>query len=698
MDHQNHSEHSHMNMQGQMHHQDDQVPMGEHPAGHGGHQPETGASHTGPHAHNHHEMMAADFRKRFYFSLVLAVPVVLLSPMIQSIIGVDWRFPGDSIVLFSLSTIIFVIGGWPFLKGSKDELAKKSPAMMTLIALAICVAYVYSSLSVFLIGGSDFFWELATLIVIMLLGHWIEMRSVMHASKALDEIMQLMPEEAHVLQEDGTAVDRPVSELKMHDRILVKPGEKIPIDGIVLEGSSSVNEAMITGEATPVLKSPEDEVVGGSVNGEGILKFTVTKTGDDTFLSQVIRLVRQAQESKSKTQRLADRAAGWLFYLAVLSGTVTFVVWAVLRGDIGFALERAVTVIVISCPHALGLAIPLVTAVSTGIAAKRGLLIRNRAAFEEARRIDTVLFDKTGTLTEGRFGVTDIKAYGISETELLEIVYSVEYQSEHPIAKGIVEEGEKRGAVLRPVTGYLNITGQGLTASVAGRTILIVGPAYLHGENIPFDEAALDQLSGDGKTVVFVLSGQEVIGHVALADRVRSSAVTAVRELKALGIDSYMITGDHSLTASFVADKLGIEHVLADVLPQDKSQKIESLRAQGKKVAMIGDGVNDAPALASADLGVAIGAGTDVAIETADAILVKSDPEDVIGLFRLSGATYRKMVQNLIWATAYNIVAIPLAAGILYDQGIVITPALGAALMSLSTIIVSINARLLRLK
>jgi Cu2+-exporting ATPase len=378
---------------------------------------------------------------------------------------------------------------------------------------------------------------------------------------------------------------------------------------------------MITGEATPVSKSPEDEVVGGSVNGEGILKFTVTKTGDDTFLSQVIRLVRQAQESKSKTQRLADRAAGWLFYLAVLSGTITFVIWAVLRGDIGFALERAVTVIVISCPHALGLAIPLVTAVSTGIAAKRGLLIRNRAAFEEARRIDTVLFDKTGTLTEGRFGVTDIKAYGISETELLEIVYSVEYQSEHPIAKGIVEEGQKRGAVLRPVTEYQNITGQGLTAAVAGRTILIVGPSYLHGENIPFDEAALDQLSGEGKTVVFVLSGREVIGHVALADRIRPSAVTAVRELKELGIDSYMITGDHSLTASFVAHKLGIEHVLADVLPQDKSQKIESLRAQGKKVAMIGDGVNDAPALASADLGVAIGAGTDVAIETADAIL-----------------------------------------------------------------------------
>ena len=648
--------------------------------------------------HNHHAMMVADFRRRFFFSLILMVPILILSPMIQMFMGVKWRFPGDSYLLFGLSTVLFLYGGWPFMKGAKEELSKKSPAMMTLIALAIVVAYVYSSLTVFVLTGNDFFWELATLIVIMLLGHWIEMRSVMGASRALDELVKLMPQIAHVIQSDGEAVDHPVVHLKTGDRILVKPGEKIPIDGLVFEGGSSVNESMITGEATPVDKGSGDEIIGGSINGEGILKFTVSKTGDDTFISQVIKLVREAQESKSNTQRLADVAAKWLFYVAVLSGTITFIVWMMLNGDLGLAMERAVTVVIISCPHALGLAIPLVTAMSTGMGAKQGLLIRNRAAFENARKIDTVIFDKTGTLTEGQFGVTDITAAGVSEDELFAIVYAVESNSEHPIAKGIVKEGKRRGMVLKAVTDYQNVTGQGLRAKIDGREILIGSPGYMQSEHINFDVAELEKLSGEGKTVIYILSDHTLLGSIALSDIIRENARTAVDSLREMGIESYMVTGDNKRAADFVARQLEITHVFAEVLPNEKALKVDEIHALGKIVAMTGDGVNDAPALAKADLGIAIGTGTDVAIETADVILVKSNPQDVVNLIKLSRATYRKMVQNLIWATAYNAIALPLAAGVLYNQGVIITPALGAVLMSMSTIIVSVNARLLKVK
>ena len=648
--------------------------------------------------HNHHAMMVADFRRRFFFSLILMVPILILSPMIQMFMGVKWRFPGDSYLLFGLSTVLFLYGGWPFMKGAKEELSKKSPAMMTLIALAIVVAYVYSSLTVFVLTGNDFFWELATLIVIMLLGHWIEMRSVMGASRALDELVKLMPQIAHVIQSDGEAVDHPVVHLKTGDRILVKPGEKIPIDGLVFEGGSSVNESMITGEATPVDKGSGDEIIGGSINGEGILKFTVSKTGDDTFISQVIKLVREAQESKSNTQRLADVAAKWLFYVAVLSGTITFIVWMMLNGDLGLAMERAVTVVIISCPHALGLAIPLVTAMSTGMGAKQGLLIRNRAAFENARKIDTVIFDKTGTLTEGQFGVTDITAAGVSEDELFAIVYAVESNSEHPIAKGIVKEGKRRGMVLKAVTDYQNVTGQGLRAKIDGREILIGSPGYMQSEHINFDVAELEKLSGEGKTVIYILSDHTLLGSIALSDIIRENARTAVDSLREMGIESYMVTGDNKRAADFVARQLEITHVFAEVLPNEKALKVDEIHALGKRVAMTGDGVNDAPALAKADLGIAIGTGTDVAIETADVILVKSNPQDVVNLIKLSRATYRKMVQNLIWATAYNAIALPLAAGVLYNQGVIITPALGAVLMSMSTIIVSVNARLLKVK
>ena len=646
---------------------------------------------------DHHAMMVQDFKRRFWVSLAVMIPIMILSPMIQMFLGVDWRFPGDSYVLLVLSTFLFFYGGWPFLKGAKDELKRRSPAMMTLIALAIIVAYVYSAATVFGVQGSDFFWELASLIVIMLLGHWIEMRSVMGASKALEELARLMPENAHMIMDNGETMDMPVSSLKTGQTVLVKPGEKIPIDGVVYEGGSEVNEAMITGEAVPVEKGKGDEVIGGSVNGDGILKFKVSHVGDETFLSQVIRLVRDAQASKSNTQRLADRAAKWLFYIALVTGIITFVSWMAIEGNLNFAVTRAVTVIIICCPHALGLAMPLVTSVSTSLAAKNGLLIRNRAAFENARNLDTVVFDKTGTLTEGSFGVTDIQADCVSQDELLAIAASVEANSEHPIARGIVEAGKGRKLAALRVTDYQNLTGEGLRASVDGRPVKIVSPGYLKREGIAFDEKTYSHLAKEGKTVVFILRGSKLLGFIALSDVVRPTAKEAVDELKQMGVTSIMLTGDNQRAADYAARQLDISKVFAEVLPGDKASKIDALHRDGRRVAMTGDGVNDAPSLAKADLGIAIGAGTSVAIETADVILVKSNPLDVVSILRLSRATFKKMVQNLIWATAYNVVALPLAAGVLYYQGVVISPAAGAVLMSLSTIIVAINARLLKL-
>lgn len=647
--------------------------------------------------HDHHAMMVEDFRRRFFISLVITVPILVLSPMIQMFLGVDWRFTGDSYLLFLLSSVLYIYGGKPFLSGAKDEMKKKEPGMMTLIAFAITVAYIYSTAAVFTKIGSDFFWELATLIVIMLLGHWIEMKSVMRASRALDELLKLMPEEAHLLDEQGETVDIPVKELKEKDRVLVKPGEKIPIDGVVYEGKSEVNESMITGESVPVVKSDGDEIIGGSINGEGILKFRVSHVGDETFLSQVIKLVKEAQESRSRTQRLADVAAKWLFYIALVSGVVTFTVWMLLGREISFAMERAVTVIIISCPHALGLATPLVTAVSTSIGAKRGLLIRDRNAFENARSLDAVVFDKTGTLTEGEFGVTDIKVHERTETEVMNIAYTVESNSEHPIARGIVREGKKRNLSLSDVTDYENMPGKGLKAKMDGKDIRVVSPGYMREESISFDEEYYEHLAEQGKTVVFVLEEKKLIGIIALSDMVRESAKEAVRVLKSMNIESIMLTGDNRKVASFVGKELGIDEIISEVLPNEKADKIDALIRQGKKVAMTGDGVNDAPALAKADLGIAVGAGTDVAIETADIILVKNNPLDVVNIIRLSKATYRKMIQNLIWATGYNLIALPLAAGVLINQGIVISPALGAVLMSLSTVIVAINARFLKI-
>ncbi len=655
-------------------------------------------NHSTDNQHNHHEMMVNDFKNRFLISFILMIPILLLSPMIQSFLSVDWRFSYDYLILFLLSTVLIIYGGKPFFLGSIDELKRKEPAMMTLIAFAISVAYVYSSFVVFWDVGTDFFWELATLMVVMLLGHWIEMKSVMGASNALDELLKLMPEKAHVILESGETKDVLVNQLNKGDYILVKPGEKIPIDGVVFEGVSEVNESMVTGESTPVPKKKGDEIIGGSINGEGILKFEVVKVQDETFLSQVVKLVREAQQSKSKTQRLADVAAKWLFYVAVVAGSITLVTWLLVGEEFSFAIERAVTVIIIACPHALGLATPLVTAISTNIGAKSGLLIRNRHAFENARNVDVVVFDKTGTLTEGEFGVTDIKEIDVEQSYLLSLAYSLESNSEHPIAKGIVKEAKKRELKLQEVQDYQSLPGKGLQGSINSKVIMIVSPGYMVDNAIEFDQQYYKQLAQDGKTVVFVLKEYKLIGIIALSDIVRESAKEAIATLKSLNIQSVMLTGDNQKVAEFVGKQLNIDTIVAEVLPQEKSDKITELKAKGYTVAMSGDGVNDAPALAKADLGIAIGAGTDVAIETADVILVRSDPKDVVNIIKLSKATYKKMLQNLVWASGYNILALPLAAGVLYNQGILINPALGAALMSLSTIIVAINAKLLRVK
>jgi len=657
---------------------------------------ETKMPHSGP---DHHALMAADFRKRFWISLILTIPILVLSPMLQKLAGLreTIHFPGDIYVLFVLSSAVFWYGGWPFLKGLFAELRSRQPGMMILISVAISTAYFYSSAVVFGLTGKMFFWELASLIDIMLLGHWIEMKSVMGASRALEELAKLMPSDAHKLMSDGSVKDVPLEELAVNDKVLIKPGEKIPADGVIVDGESSVNEAMLTGESTPAAKKKGEKVIGGSINGEGSLTIEVKGTGKDSFLSQVINLVKQAQESKSKTQDLANTAAKWLTIVALSGGVITLIVWLALMGkDFAFAIERAVTVMVIACPHALGLAVPLVVAVSTALAAKNGLLIRNRVSFEGARKLQAVIFDKTGTLTEGRFGVTDtlVLSQDIDEDTLRRYAASVDANSEHPIAKAIAASSEKK----LPVENFKSIPGKGAEGRVDGKEIKVVSPGFLHEQNINLSDKRIDPLQAQGKTVVFVLVDGNLKGAIALADIVRPEAKQAIDALKALNIRCMMLTGDNKATAKWVSDQIGLDEYFAEVLPQDKAAKVKEVQSRGILVAMTGDGVNDAPALAQADLGIAIGAGSDVAVETADVILVRSNPLDVVAILKLSQATYRKMIQNLIWATGYNAFAIPMAAGVLYTLGILLTPALGAALMSVSTVIVAINARLLKIK
>nr|WP_230679887.1 copper-translocating P-type ATPase [Pontibacter sp. 172403-2] len=659
------------------------MPNKEH-VGHGGH----GSGH------DHHRMMIDDFRKRFWVSLVLSVPVIILSPMVQNILGYSLHVPYSLYIAFALSSIIFFYGGWPFLTGLVEEIKKGAPGMMTLIGVAITVAYLYSSAVAFGLEGMDFFWELATLIVIMLLGHWIEMKSVLGASKALELLVSMMPAEAHVIK-DGQTLTVKVEELRPGDIILIRPGEKVPADGVVVQGESYLNESMLTGESKPVQKVKDDNVIGGSINGNGALQVRVEHTGKDSYLNKVITLVQEAQKTKSDTQRLADRAAKWLTYVALAAGFGTLAAWLLAGAALSFALERMVTVMVISCPHALGLAIPLVVAISTAVSANNGLLIRNRTAFENARKISTIIFDKTGTLTRGSHEVAQVVAFNprYSEQELLRLAAGVEQNSEHYIAQGILKKA-KADSITVPASDNFNyLPGKGLEGRVEGKDIKVVGPNYIKEFNV---QVPPSQAEKGVETIVYVLINRQVAGYISLRDQIRPESAEAIRVLKANGIKNLLLTGDNERVAKSVSDMLHMDGYLANVLPHQKQEKVKELQAKGEFVAMTGDGVNDAPALAQADVGIAVGSGTDVAAETADIILVNSNPQDIASLILFGKATYRKMIQNLIWATAYNIVALPLAAGVLYQQGIMISPAVGAALMSLSTVIVAINAQLLR--
>ncbi len=667
-----------------------------HSSTHQGHGGPTSQPQRSSHS-NHHRHMAADFKHRFLTSLVITVPILLLSPMLKGLVGLGdfLRFTGDTYVLWSLSTVLFVYGGTPFLRGFYDEMRQRAPGMMTLVALAISVAYGYSSAVVYGLDGKLFFWELATLIDIMLLGHWIEMRSVMGASHALDQLASLMPSTAHRLETDGSTSDVALEELTAGTQVLVRPGERVPADGKVVHGQSTVNEAMLTGESMPVEKSVGTRVIGGSINGEGSMTVEVDQAGEDSYLSQVIGLVEEAQKSKSRTQDLANRAAMWLTFVAVTAGAITLVAWLVAaNADLAFSLERTVTVMVTTCPHALGLAIPLVVAVSTAISAQRGLLVRNRAAFETMRRVNAVIFDKTGTLTEGRFGITDVVSFdkGLSDTRLLSLAASVEAQSEHPLARGIAAADVET----MPVDGFRSEPGHGVEATVDGTRVHIHRPNV---SDVPGDHREqFETLTATGKTIVMVSLDDQPKGLIALADIIRKESKEAIDALKAMGIECMMLTGDRQEVADWVSRELELDDYFAQVLPDKKASKVREVKSRGLRVAMTGDGVNDAPALAEADIGIAIGSGTDVAVSTADIVLVRSDPRDIVTLIRLARATYRKMIQNLVWATGYNVIAIPLAAGALYQAGILLSPAAGAILMSLSTVIVAVNARLLRLK
>jgi Cu2+-exporting ATPase len=639
--------------------------------------------------------MVQDFKQRFIISTVITIPILALSPLIQQFLGITLVFFGSDFILWGLSSFIFFYGGWPFLKGIVDELKKKQPGMMTLIALAIFVAYGYSSAVVFGLEGKYFFWELATLIDVMLLGHWIEMKSVMGASRALEKLAKLLPDTAHLIQ-NGETKDVKISEIKKGDRILVKVGENIPADGIIQKGSSYLDESMLTGESKPVQKKEGNKVIGGSINGDNILEIKVEETGEDTYLNKVIKLVENAQKSKSKTQRFADKAAKWLTIIALSAGGITLIIWLFVGPDFAFAIERMATVMVITCPHALGLAIPLVIAVSTSLSAKNGLLIRNRTAFENSRNISVILFDKTGTLTEGTFGVSSIQSFNEkdSEEDILAIAASIENKSQHPIAKGIVDKAKEQQIKLLEVSDFSVMKGKGVEGTVKGKSYQLVSQQYLDENNIDTPQDAIDDIG----TQVYILSDDKAVGMIILSDKIREDSYEAVKILQEAGIKCMMLTGDNKKIAKAVSEKLNLDGYFAEVLPDKKQEKVKEMQKQGEFVAMTGDGINDSPALAQADVGIAIGSGTDIAAETADIILVNSNPKDVTSLILFGKATYKKMLQNLFWATGYNAVAIPLAAGALYGYGILISPAVGAALMSLSTVIVAINAKLLRIK
>lgn len=695
------------NSQSHQHHQDHEtMEHNQHMNAHAGHMdhaahgdhPMQAGEHAGHIDHTGHEAL---FRKRFWVSLILSIPVLLYTPMLQMWFGFRMpELPGSQWVAPLFAVIVFLYGGIPFIQMAIPEIRDRQPGMMLLISLAISVSFIYSLAAIFANLGEGFFWELVTLIDVMLLGHWIEMRSVRQASGALDALAKLMPDTAEHIMPDGSTHTMPASMLKSGDLVLVRPGASVPADGVVEDGTSDVNESMITGESKPVKKTVGAKVIAGTINGDSSLRVRVSATGEQTALAGIMRLVRDAQQSKSKTQILADKAAGWLFYLAIGVAALTAILWTLAIGFNLFTLQRVVAVLVIACPHALGLAIPLVVAISTTSAAQNGILVRDRLALEAAREIDVIIFDKTGTLTKGEQGVVAVKAAnGMDENKALAQAAALEGDSEHIIARAIHKAAQDKKLQVPRVSGFEALKGRGVHARVDGTEAWVGGPRLLESLDVKPDPAVAEftaSAGAKGQTVVYLLENRKISAAIALADVVRPESYEAVKRLREMGLQVAMLTGDSQDVAKAVADELGIDLYFAEVLPEHKDQKVIELQKQGKRVAMVGDGVNDAPALARADVGIAIGSGTDVAVESAGIILVKSNPLDVVKIFKLSRASYRKMIQNLIWASGYNIVALPLAAGILAWAGVLLSPAVGALLMSLSTVIVAVNAQFLR--
>lgn len=679
-----HNHQNHMNHSNQMHHDN-----------HASH-------HHSGHAHHH-----GNFKVKFFVSLIFAIPIILLSPLMGVNLPFQFTFPGSEWVVLILSTILFFYGGKPFLSGGKDEIATKKPGMMTLVTLGISVAYIYSLYAFYMNNFSsatghtmDFFWELATLILIMLLGHWIEMNAVGNAGDALKKMAELLPNSAIKVMDNGQREEVKISDIMTDDIVEVKAGESIPTDGIIVQGQTSIDESLVTGESKKVQKNQNDNVIGGSINGSGTIQLKVTAVGEDGYLSQVMGLVNQAQNDKSSAELLSDKVAGYLFYFAVSVGVISFIVWMLIQNDVDFALERLVTVLVIACPHALGLAIPLVTARSTSIGAHNGLIIKNRESVEIAQHIDYVMMDKTGTLTEGNFSVNHYESFknDLSNDTILSLFASLESQSNHPLAISIVDFAKSKNVSFTNPQDVNNIPGVGLEGLIDNKTYKITNVSYLDKHKLNYDDDLFTKLAQQGNSISYLIEDQQVIGMIAQGDQIKESSKQMVADLLSRNITPVMLTGDNNEVAHAVAKELGISDVHAQLMPEDKESIIKDYQSDGNKVMMVGDGINDAPSLIRADIGIAIGAGTDVAVDSGDIILVKSNPSDIIHFLTLSNNTMRKMVQNLWWGAGYNIVAVPLAAGILAFIGLILSPAVGAILMSLSTIIVAINAFTLKLK
>ncbi|HBJ9578881.1 TPA: copper-translocating P-type ATPase [Staphylococcus pseudintermedius] len=669
---------------------------------HESHHPHSHHMHHDDHAHHHHE----NFKMKFFVSLIFAIPIIIFSPMMGVQLPFQFTFPGSDWMVLILATILFIYGGQPFLVGVKGEITSKKPGMMTLVTLGISVAYIYSLYAFYLNHFSDvtghtmdFFWELATLILIMLLGHWVEMNAVGSAGDALKKMAALLPDKV-IKVTNNQREEVKISDIALNDIVEVKAGESIPTDGMIVRGETAIDESLVTGESKKVQKKPNDQVIGGSINGSGTIQVKVTAVGEASYLSQVMDIIKQAQNDKSRAELLSDKVAGYLFYFAVSAGMIAFIIWMLIDNHIDFALERLVTVLVIACPHALGLAIPLVTARSTSIGAHHGLMIKNRAVIETAQHIDYVMMDKTGTLTEGRFSVNHYESFkaGVSDEIVLSLFASLESQSNHPLATSIVDFAKNKNISYVQSQDVRNIPGVGLEGTINGQAYKITNVSYLEQNGFEYDKALFNKLANQGNSISYLIDEQQAVGIIAQGDQIKESSKQMVTELLVRGVTPVILTGDNLAVAEAVAEALGIQHVHAQLMPADKERMIKDYQKQGKKVMMVGDGINDAPSLIRADIGVAIGAGTDVAIDSGDVILVKSDPSDIIHFFTLSKRTMRKMVQNLWWGAGYNIVAVPLAAGILASIGLILSPAVGAILMSLSTVIVAINAFTLKLE